>query len=237
MRLLGLPRGSVIADIGAGTGNYSNALARLGYSLHAIEPSDLMPSQATPVPDVQWHVGTAEAMPLASASVEGIVCTLALHHFESVARAAAECSRVCPLGPMVLLTIDPRLGEAFWFSEYFPAIHQRLFSTFPPIDDVCSELTKHSGCASEVSVWLLPQNAIDITMHSGWNRPEIYLDQGHRQNMSGFALASRDEIEPGLTALRAALASGAWDRDHGHLRERQEADLGFRFIKLMRTEA
>ena len=40
VRLLDLPVGSVIADVGAGTGNYSNALAGHGYKLYAIEPSD-----------------------------------------------------------------------------------------------------------------------------------------------------------------------------------------------------
>lgn len=37
---LGLDIGSVIADIGAGTGSYSNALAFSGYKIKAIEPSD-----------------------------------------------------------------------------------------------------------------------------------------------------------------------------------------------------
>jgi len=236
IRLLDLPIGSVIADIGAGTGNYSTALARQGYKLRAIEPSDLMRSQAMRVADVQWLAGAAEALPLRDNSVNGVVCTLAIHHFDSLAKAAAELTRICPAGPMVFLTIDPRLGEPFWFSEYFPAIYRRLFSMFPPIESVCAELTKDSGLTSQVSRRLLPQNAVDTTMHSGWNRPEIYLDQSHRQNMSGFALASSVEIESGLSALQAALASGAWDREHGYLRKWKEIDLGFRFIKLVRVE-
>ena len=175
-----------------------------------------------------------KGLPLRDNSVEGVLCILAAHHFDSLVKAAAELRRICPTGPIVLLTIDPRLGDAFWFSEYFPEIYRRLFSTFPPIERVCAELIRDSDFTSQVSLWLLPQNAIDITMHSGWNRPEIYLDQSHRQNMSGFALASRVEIESCLFALQAALASGAWDRDHGHLRKRREIDLGFRFIKLVR---
>jgi ubiquinone/menaquinone biosynthesis C-methylase UbiE len=232
--LLDLPVGSVIADIGAGTGNYSNALAREGYKLLAIEPSDLMRRQALRVADVKWFAGAAEDLPLRDDSVEGVVCTLAIHHFDSLAKAAVELKRICPSGPIVALTIDPRLGEPFWFSEYFPAIYRGLSSTFPPIERVCAEFTKDSGFTSQVSRWLLPQNAIDSTMHSGWNRPEIYLDQSHRQNMSGLALASRGEVESGLSALQAALASGVWDRDHGHLRKRKKIDLGFRFIKLAR---
>jgi ubiquinone/menaquinone biosynthesis C-methylase UbiE len=234
VRLLDLPIGSVIADVGAGTGNYSNALAGHAYKLYAIEPSAVMRSQALRVENVQWLAGAAEALSLRDNSVDGVVCTLAIHHFGSLAKAASEISRICPSGPIVLLTIDPRLGEAFWFSEYFPSVYQRLFSTFPRIECVCTEFTKHGGFTSQVSVWLLPHNAVDITMHSGWNKPEIYLDQSHRQNMSGLALASRIEIESGSSALQAALASGAWDRDHGYLRKRREIDLGFRFVKFVR---
>jgi protein-L-isoaspartate O-methyltransferase len=44
--LLELPLGSAIADVGAGTGNYSNALADLGYKLEAVEPAGEMRRQA-----------------------------------------------------------------------------------------------------------------------------------------------------------------------------------------------
>ncbi len=233
VRLLDLSVGSTIADIGAGTGNYSNALARQGYKLYAIEPSAVMRRQALCVENVRWLAGAAETLPLSDNSVEGVVCTLALHHFDSLSKAAWEISRICPSGPIVLLTIDPRLGEAFWFSEYFPAIHRKLFSTFAPIERVCIEFTEYGGFTSQIFPWLLPKDPVDITMHSGWNQPEIYLDQGHRQNMSGLALAWCREIESGLFRLQADLASGAWDRDHGYLRRVTEMDLGFRFIKLV----
>jgi ubiquinone/menaquinone biosynthesis C-methylase UbiE len=232
VRLLRLPRGATVADIGAGTGNYSSAMAAQGYRILAIEPSERMRSQATPNPDVQWHAGTAEDVPLPDGSVDGVMCTLAMHHFKSIERMGAELRRICPSGPIVFLTIDPRLGEAFWFADYFPAIHARLLTSFPPIERVCAELAKASARMPEISPCALPGDAVDITMHSGWNRPEIYLDPGYRQNMSGFALSSNDDIAPGLAALHEDLESGAWDRQHAHLRQRQEADLGFRFIKL-----
>lgn len=44
--LLELPVGSTICDIGAGTSNYSNELATLGYKIKAIEPSENMKNQA-----------------------------------------------------------------------------------------------------------------------------------------------------------------------------------------------
>ena len=61
---LALPQGSLIADIGAGTGSYTNALADRGFVIHAVEPSAVMRQQATAHPNVTWHEGTAEHLPL-----------------------------------------------------------------------------------------------------------------------------------------------------------------------------
>jgi hypothetical protein len=68
-------------------------------------------------------------------------------------------------------------------------------------------------------------------MHSGWNRPEIYLDAGFRRNMSPFALASEQEVEAGISRLRIDLNSGAWDAAHEALRRLESYDLGFRFLR------
>ncbi len=233
--LLALPRGAVIADIGAGTGNYSNALAKSGFRVHAVEPSGQMRSQAMPVAGVTWHEGRAEALPLADHSVQGVVCTLALHHFSSIEKAAREVWRICPGGPLVVLTIDPRLGEPFWFAEFFPEIYQRLLSSFPPVEVVCRRLTPRRGFTIDIARHLLPARAVDVTMHSGWNHPEVYLDETFRQSMSGFALAPPRDVEPGLSALRHALDSGRWDCEHGRQRDRPAIDLGFRFIRLTRN--
>jgi 2-polyprenyl-3-methyl-5-hydroxy-6-metoxy-1,4-benzoquinol methylase len=43
-----------ISDVGAGTGNYSCALARRGYTIKAIEPSIVMRSQAEQREAVEW---------------------------------------------------------------------------------------------------------------------------------------------------------------------------------------
>jgi protein-L-isoaspartate O-methyltransferase len=45
-RLLGPPKGGEILDVGAGTGNYAAALARLGYRVIAVEPAATMRRQA-----------------------------------------------------------------------------------------------------------------------------------------------------------------------------------------------
>ncbi len=96
--LLDLPSGSIIADMGAGVGNYSNALADLGYEVKAIEPSRRMREQATPSDHVQWLEGSAESIPLPDNSVHGVIAILTVHHFASIRAAAEEFHRILPSG-------------------------------------------------------------------------------------------------------------------------------------------
>ena len=191
-----------------------------------------MRSQATPNRRVKWYDGYAEQIPLDENSVDGIISVLAIHHFSSFESAVREIYRICKGGPIILLTIDPRKGEEFWFNTYFPSIYKSLFETFPPIDEIRHILDKIAKGNAEIIRFHLPQETSDYTMHSGWNHPEVYLDPNYRKSMSGFSLALSDEIDPGVSTLRTDLESGAWDKKYGKLRKLKEYDLGFRFIKL-----
>lgn len=226
--LLNLPQGSRIADVAAGTGNYTNAVADAGYHLVGIEPSHRMARQAAHHEHVNWALGVGESLPLGDGSVDGIMLTIALHHFESLAAAGVEMRRVCPAGPIVLFLIDPRRAQPFWFADYFPQIRARMFETYRPIEEV--ERLMFPGEACEVVTFALPHDFTDQNMHSGWNRPEIYLDPVARQNMSPFALATTNEVESGISRLGADLTSGAWDAAYGQLRDAASMDLGFRFL-------
>src|SRR5262245_25113579 len=64
IRLLDLPKGSAIADVGAGSGNYGRALADRGFTVKAVEPSKVMREQAAVHAGVEWLPGVAESLPL-----------------------------------------------------------------------------------------------------------------------------------------------------------------------------
>jgi ubiquinone/menaquinone biosynthesis C-methylase UbiE len=229
--LLKLPPGSAIADIGAGTGNYSLALARLGYKILAIEPSDKMLKQAVSNENISWLQGFAEDIPLVDDSVKAVMIILALHHFSSMEKAIWEAARVCPSGPVVVFTMDPRESEEFWFNDYFPEIERQVRQVFPPIQDVIQMFCEKNGWSAQTRKFPLPSDLIDQNMCSGWNRPEIYLDKHFRQNMSGFALASQTEVEKGLKRLQRDLFEGVWNRENGYLRKQLFFNAGFRFIR------
>jgi ubiquinone/menaquinone biosynthesis C-methylase UbiE len=228
--LINLPAGKLIVDIGAGTGNYANALANLGYSVFAIEPSEIMRKQAVPNGNITWISGLAETIPLQDASVDGVVIILAIHHFSDIRTVAKEVARVCPTGPLVMLTMDPRQSEKFWFNDYFPEIEQHVIKSFPPLNEVINIFSGVKHWSTQVTKFPLPHDLADKNMCSGWNRPEIYLDPLMRQNTSGFALASPSVVHRGITLLENDLQSGKWDNVNGHLRKQESFDAGFRFL-------
>ncbi len=230
VRLLGLTPGAVLADIGAGTGNYSNALAERGFAVIAVEPSSEMRGQAPSHDRVDWRPGVAEALPLAGGTVDGLIVTLALHHFSSLPAAAREFRRVCPAGPAVIFTIDPRRGEAGWFADYFPALCEKDFGLFPAIDEVAATIARETGWRCGIEAFALPHDLADHNMYAGWNRPEFYLDPTKRANTSGFARARPEEVTEGLDRLRDDLETGAWDRRNGHLRTQDAFDAGYLFL-------
>ena len=228
--LLDLPAGKLIVDIGAGTGNYSNALADLGYGLIAIEPSEIMRKQAVPNDNITWICGLAESLPLQDASTDGVIMVLAVHHFSDIRGAANEGARVCPTGPLIILTVDPRQSQKFWFNDYFPEIAQHAFKVFPPISEVIDIFSVIKRWSTQIIKFPLPYDLTDKNMCAGWNRPEIYLDPQMRQNTSGFALASPSAVQAGIALLENDLQSGKWDKVHGHLRSQESFDAGFRFL-------
>ena len=229
--LLNLQPGSAIADIGAGTGNYSNAFADLGYIAKAVEPSAEMRGQATPNSNVTWIPGFAESIPLPNDSVDGIIVILALHHFSSLKSAASEMRRICSGGPIVIFTLDPREGNEPWFKEYFPEIFKRDFVIFKPIDVVSDAIAIDSRWSKTVKSFPLPCDLLDRNMYSAWRKPEEYLDATFRQNTSGFALATESTVRKGTKNLMDDLHAGIWDTKYGALRKQEQFDAGFRFIK------
>ena len=95
---LRLDPGRTVLDVGAGTGKLTRELVSSGATVVAVEPVPAMRAvleQA--VPAARALEGTAEALPIADASVDAIVAGSAFHWFDGPA-AVAEFHRVLRAG-------------------------------------------------------------------------------------------------------------------------------------------
>ncbi|MBV9384005.1 MAG: class I SAM-dependent methyltransferase [Streptosporangiaceae bacterium] len=83
-----------VLDLGAGTGKLTAMLAAFGADVTAVEPDPAMFAELRRVvPAVRAMPGSAEAIPLADASVDAVLCAQAMHWFD-MDTALPEIARV-----------------------------------------------------------------------------------------------------------------------------------------------
>jgi len=230
--LLNLPAGSTIADIGAGTGGYSFALANRGFIVNAVEPSIVMQKQAVEHPQVKWFTGYAENLPLADKSVDGVVSILAIHHFSNLEKAFQEQQRIIKKGTIVLLTFDIRLAQKIWLYNYFPFLWEDALR-FLPLNEQINLIESITQRQVEAIPLFLPYDLSDLFAAAAWRRPELYLQPEVRAGISSFALANQNIVEQGVKLLTADLMSGEWIQKYGDIQNLTEIDVGYRFIRII----
>jgi SAM-dependent methyltransferase len=106
---IGLRPGVTVVDLAAGTGKLSHALAATGSEVIAVEPVEAM-RRAIPS-GIRAVAGTAEAIPLAQASVDAVTVGQAFHWFDGD-KALAEIHRILrPGGSVALLWNVQRMED------------------------------------------------------------------------------------------------------------------------------
>lgn len=228
--LLNLPLGSNIADIGAGTGNYSNAIADRGYQVIAIKPSEIMQDQKISHSRVTCLTASAEKIPLAENTVDGAMIMLALHHFNDLDTSIREINRITKTGKIVVFAFEQEKIPDFWLSDYFPYFIKDASATFPCTQKIAQLIERITQKRTATIPFLLPSNLSDLFAVSGWCKPEIYLDAQVRNGISGFAKMPKNELEAGLKRLITDITSGFWQQKYGHLLRKSEYDAGYRII-------
>jgi SAM-dependent methyltransferase len=208
-----------VLNVGAGAGSYEPH----DRWVLAVEPSATMRSQrpAGAAPAIEAY---ADALPFDDDALEGAMACVTIHHWEHPEVGLAELRRVAR-GPVVVFTFELEQLPA-WQHEY---LHEALLveiPRFPAIDDVAAAL----GGRTRVEHIPTPGDCIDGFFEAFWRRPEELLDPAVRSAQSIWAV-----LEPGveqhvIEGLAAGLQSGAWDRDHGHLREQDELAGALRLV-------
>lgn len=210
-----------VVNIGAGAGSYEPT----GRTVLAVEPSDLMIRQR-PAGAAPCLRGSAEALPLETASVDAAMAVLSLHHWRDPERGLGEMARVARKRA-VLLTWVPDAAPFWLTEEYFPEIAAHDAKIFPTTAALVAMLERLIGPVRMAPV-PIPHDCADGLLCAYWRRPDSYLSAEIRGAMSSFAWI---DAEAGLARLRADLSSGRWAERNRHLLALDALDLGYRLVR------
>jgi SAM-dependent methyltransferase len=208
-----------VLNVGAGAGSYEPS----DRWVLAVEPSATMRRQRPPgaAPAI---VARAEALPLDDDAVDAAMACVTIHHWEPPEAGLVEMRRVARHRVVVLTFELDALPQ--WQQDYLAdgLIIER--PRFPSMESVAATL------GDEVTVEKVPtpSDCLDGFFEAFWNRPEALLDPEVRASQSMWALLDPAVERRIVERLRADIASGAWDTEHGHLRDMEEFDGALRLV-------
>lgn len=209
-----------VLNVGAGTGSYEPAEREVT----AVEPSRVMIDQR-PAGSAPVVRASAEALPFDDDSFDAAMALVTVHHWADAVAGVTEMARVARQR-VAVLSFDPPPMEDLWLCEYFPHAWEVHRDSMPPL----AELLAAMGPGAVTEPVPIPRLCADGFFCALWDRPELHLDPEVRRASSVWHVLTEEETERGLAALRADLASGAWDERYGPLREAAELDVGMRLL-------
>jgi SAM-dependent methyltransferase len=189
-----------VADIGAGTGKLTRALAARGLTVIAVEPDEAMRSVlAARVPAADVRAGAAEALPLGDGEVDAVAFAQSWHWVDAQT-AAREAARVLVPGGLLAMLWNLPDDRVPWVEQL-----DRMTATMAGISrQPEAPALEGFGPARRVDVpWhltLRPDDLVDLTRT--WSSV-ITLGPADRERMlaavrdllaTHAALAGRDEI-------------------------------------------
>jgi SAM-dependent methyltransferase len=147
---------------------------------------------------------------------------LAMHHWEDRERAFNEIRRVTR-ERFVAVSWDPD-SNPFWLTrDYFPEIYDIDRDIFP-----CLTEFQRSFDQVSISILKVPADCADGFLGAYWRRPDAYLGELVRANMSTFSKISK--LNDGLAQLHSDLESGAWESRNQDILDSEFLDVGYRIV-------
>ena len=190
-----------VLDLGAGTGKLTRALADAGLTVTAVEPSRGMRGQlAAAVPGARVLAGSAEKIPLPSASVDAVVVGHAWHWFDP-ARAVPEVARVLVPGGTLALAWNDRDESEPWMATLGAIMHRQAAQVI----DTSPEIGPPFGPPERMETrWRQPASRQEILDMVASRSYVISMPAGEREQLLGEVaelldehpdLRGRDEID------------------------------------------
>jgi SAM-dependent methyltransferase len=203
-----------VVNIGAGSGSYEPT----DLEVVPVEPSEIMIRQrpASLPPAVR---GVAEALPLPDKSVDAALAFMTAHHWADRPAAFAEIRRVVRRRA-VFFTHDPEATFG-WLDDYFPGLAGARYPQLAEFE-VLGRVT--------IAPVPVPADCTDGFTAAYWRRPEAYLDEAIRANMSTFALLDDRVVADGAARLARDLKDRSWHSRYGSMLTLPELDVGYRLV-------
>ncbi len=206
-------------NVGAGAGSYEPG----DRWVLAVEPSATMraqrPAGSAPVIDAR-----AQQLPFDDNSVDAAMACVTIHHWEPPEAGLAELARVARRRVVVFTFELEHLPV--WQLDYLGEGLTIEGPRFPPLSAIAAAL----GGDVRVQTISTPADCRDGFFEAFWNRPEALLDPSVRASQSMWALLPSAVEDRIVTRLADALASGAWDVEHGHLRDQDSFPGALRLV-------
>ena len=198
-------------DIGCGTGNYTSKLHNKETKFIGIDPSQKMLNKAQKTsPHIDWKLGNAESIPLEDSTIEGVVGTLTLHHWNDLQQGFSELYRVMKnYANVVFFTATPEQMKGYWLNHYFPKMLEDSIAQMPSLEEITKAM-KASGFGNIFKEkYSIQPDLKDQFLYVGKQNPKLYLDAAIRNGISSFShLAHQEEVQNGLAQLEKDITSG-----------------------------
>lgn len=220
---------SVIADIGAGTGNYSAQFIDRGYSVYSVEPEFAMIENSI-FKELNFICSPAEKINLPDASVDAVIAINCVHHFSDPLVAFHEVSRIMKGGKFAIFTFDPIVSSRLWMYEYWPDLVRYEFENYMHIEELVLMLKEIFRTNPSVHIFEIPADFQDRFSAALWKNPDEFLAHRAIKAMSLFNSLNDAQLANGYQRLQNDVMSGVWQKKYSHLLDLDSLDVGSRII-------
>jgi ubiquinone/menaquinone biosynthesis C-methylase UbiE len=192
-----------VLDLGCGTGRFSQALAkRFDAVVIGLDPSGKMLAEAQRDLNrarVFYSCGFAEALPLASDSIDLVFISMVFHHFKDPQAVARECRRILRKnGRLCLRTASREKIPLYPYVPYFPTSTILLEQRIPALAFQC-EVFQAASFQILFCGNITQQIATDYS---------AYADKLALKADSILVSLADEEFEAGIAALRREKPAG-----------------------------